>query len=161
MVPKNGTSRRTALWAVAVLVIVGSALWLTSQIQFRVFQPRALQQRLFGEQIAPWSALRHASNGCCAMDASGILKWTYAIPAGRVVSLAKRCRFADGSPRPFTKPGQPYFDQHSKQCIIARYDDDAAAESASAEVSGNSLVIRLFYYDPDLIDQNFAVRAEK
>jgi len=112
-------------------------------------------------QIAPWSALRDASNGCCAMDSSGILAWTYTIPADQAAILAKRCRLPDGSPRPFTDPSQPYFDQHSKQCVVARYDDDAAAESGSAELSGNSIIIRLFYNDPDLIGQNFVVKTEK
>ena len=95
------------------------------------------------------------------MDASGILAWTYAIPEGQAVNLAKLCRFPDGTPRPFTEPNQPYFDQHTKQCVVARYDDDAAAESAAAEVTGNSLEIRLFYDDPDLIGQKFVVNAQE
>lgn len=147
------------LVVVAGLCFIGSALWLASEIRFRVFQPRAVQQRLFGTQVASWQHLDHASNACCAMDASGILEWAYTIPADQAAKLAKRCLLGNGARRPFTDVNRPYFDEHTKSCVVAQSFDGEAAENASAMVAGTSLRIRLFYDDPDLVDQNFAIQA--
>jgi hypothetical protein len=144
---------RVLLTALVAAVFLGVFWWLASEVRFRVFQARQVQTRLFGTPIASYWTLNHASNGCCAMDASGLLEWTYTIPAWQAAQLAKRCRLPNGDPKPFTDTRSPYFDEHTKQCVVARNFDRKLTEDADAQVEGNHLIIRLFYIDPELVKE--------
>ena len=137
---------RLIIASLAILCLCG-IFWIWSEWDFRISKPRELQYRLLGSEIATYSDLQRASNGCCAMDGSGILDWTYAIAPKVAAELAKRCRLPTGGPRPFINTDAPYYDVHSKQCIVARRYDVQKEEDATAEIKGTTLMIRLFYVD--------------
>ena len=133
--------------AVVAIISVGVISWIWTEWDFRVVKPRELQRNLFGAEIATYGNLEHASNGCCAMDGSGILEWAYTIKPQVAVLLAKRCRLPDGRPRPFAGNDAPFYDIHFHRCVVASRYDASKGEDVWAQVKGRTLTIRLFYED--------------